>query len=306
MGGCAPAEDIRPSTAGGGYLPCPGEETHKRPRPGASGVSRYRVGCTGWGYDDWRGGFYPPGAEAGEYLDRYARVFDFVEVDSSYYRPPSSFLTGRWARTTPPGFTFALKVPREVTHRALAEPLDDTLERFLDGLEPLRRAGKLGPVVAQFPASFRAPKAEARLDEVLRRVPEGYRLAVELRHGSWWEAERLQRLRDRSAALVWTVVPGVQPPYAATAPFLYARFVGDRALTRFDRIQRDLSDEMRSMRRRFEDEGRDVEEVFAVVNNHFMGFAPGSANLLREVLGLPPADLGAAARDPGQQRLPGG
>ena len=71
-----------------------------------------RVGCSGWSYKDWMGGFYPKGTKAGDYLEHYAKHFDTVEVDGSYYRAPSPSDCKRWARVTPEGFTFALKFPK--------------------------------------------------------------------------------------------------------------------------------------------------------------------------------------------------
>lgn len=261
-----------------------------------------RVGCSGWSYDDWKGVFYPTDAPAGEYLARYARVFSAVEVDSSFYRPPTPFLIRRWAAQTPAGFQFALKVPQDVTHRSTPESAE-ILRRFIESLAPLSEAGKLGPLVAQFPASFRAPSGRARLSALLEAVPASLRLAVELRHRSWWTPETRSALSERKAALVWSVYPGVAPPYWVTGDFLYARFVGDRALETFDRIQRDGRPAMEEMARRFRDEGATALEIYAFVNNHFMGFGPGSAQVLLEVLGLPSVDLAQAQRTPGQATL---
>ena len=265
-------------------------------------VSRYWLGCSGWSYDDWVGPFYPPGTPSIEFLPRYARVFRAVEVDSSFYRPPSPYLVRRWSSVTPAEFRFALKVPRDVTHPTEGVDGRAVLERFLESLEPLREAKKLGPIVLQFAASFRANEA-ARLAELLRAIPRGFSLAVELRHGSWWTETTRRVLSDRGAALVWSVVPATRPPPWVTGDFLYARFIGDRALTRFDRIQRDRRAELEAMRDLFDHEGRAATTVFAFSNNHFMGFGPGTAARLAEILGEERPDLAAAARDTGQRRL---
>jgi len=269
-------------------------------------VGRYWIGCSGWAYDDWVGPFYPPGTPPGEFLSRYARVFRVVEVDSSFYRPPSRFLVQRWAERTPDGFRFALKVPRDVTHEATPTALRDVLEPFLASLEPLARRSKLGPVVLQFPASFRAASGTSRLENRLTAVPPEYALAVELRHGSWWTPSTRAMLERRGASLVWSVVPDTRPPPWVTGNFLYARFIGDRALTEFDRIQRDQTPEIVGMKRLFEEEGAPVESVFAFANNHFMGFGPGTAAKIAEVLGEPRPDLTAAGRVAGQSRLGSG
>ena len=286
------------------FLARPDRPAESLSNPDASSVAvgRYWLGCSGWSYEDWVGPFYPPGTPAADFLPRYARVFRTVEVDSSFYRPPSPFLVRRWASVTPEGFRFALKVPRDVTHPTEGIDAREVLERFLLGLEPLRRANKLGPIVLQFAASFRASEA-ARLADLLGAIPHELALAVELRHGSWWTEETRRRLADRGAALVWSVVPTTRPPPWVTGDFLYARFIGDRALSKFDRIQRDRRKDLEAMRDLFDREGRAATSVFAFSNNHFMGFGPGTTAELAEILGEDRPDLGAAARDPGQRRL---
>jgi uncharacterized protein YecE (DUF72 family) len=176
------------------------------------------------------------------------------------------------------------------------------LDRFLASLAPMREDGKLGAVVLQFPASFRA-RESARLVTLLGAVPREIPLAVELRHGSWWTNETRALLSDRGAVLVWSVLPDIRPPPWVTGDFLYARFIGDRALTTFDRVQRDGRGDMEAMRQLFDKEGRASITVFAYSNNHFMGFGPGTVEVLADVLGEPHPVLDAATRLPGQSRL---
>ena len=232
-------------------------------------------------------------------------MFDLVEVDSSFYQPPSLFLARRWTEQTPAGFLFALKVPRAITHDDPGPTIPIKVASFLSALKPIREAAKLGPVVAQYPPSFRRdrPGNLEKLTALLDSVPKEQPLAVELRHGSWWVPDTLDRLRARSAALVWSVVPGSRAPFELTSEFLYVRFVGDRALTRFNEIQRDGQEEMVAMHRHLLDQGRSAREVFLLLNNHFMGFGPGTARLMQELLGLPPADLSRAGRDEEQRTL---
>ncbi|HTW76628.1 MAG TPA: DUF72 domain-containing protein [Thermoplasmata archaeon] len=269
-------------------------------------MGRYWLGCSGWAYDDWVGPFYPPGTPPGEFLERYARVFRTVEVDSSFYRAPGPFLVRRWVERTPADFRFALKVPRDVTHEEDERKGDEVLAGFLGSLSPLRAAGKLAAVVLQFPASFRAPAGAGRLEHLLTSVPVEIPLAVELRHSSWWVPGTRRMLDERRAALVWSVVPGTEPPAWIPGPFVYARFVGDRALTKFDRLQRDRGDDLTRMRARFEDEARSADPVYAYANNHFMGYGPGTVAAIATALGEPAPDLGAAQRGAGQRTLAAG
>ncbi|MGC2359921.1 MAG: DUF72 domain-containing protein [Thermoplasmata archaeon] len=267
-------------------------------------MSRYWMGCSGWAYEDWVGPFYPPGTPAGDFLAAYSRVFRTVEVDSSFYRAPTPFLVRRWATRTPESFRFALKVPREVTHAPDDVSAEKVLAGFLANLDSLRSVGKLGPVVLQFPASFRAPSGSAKLERLLDAVPVEYALAVELRHGSWWTPSTRRLLEERRAALVWSVVPSTEPPAWVTGDFVYVRLVGDRALTRFDRIQRDGRADLERMRARLVDEARSAGYIYGYANNHFMGFGPGTVVAFAETLGESPPDLTAAGRAPGQRTLP--
>jgi uncharacterized protein YecE (DUF72 family) len=266
-------------------------------------VSRYWLGCSGWAYDDWVGPFYPPGTPPGEFLELYSQVFRTVEVDSSFYRAPSPFLVRRWADRTPSEFRFALKVPRDVTHEKDPARGDEVLRVFLASLRPLIDHRKLGAVVLQFPPSFRPARGAARLEALLEAVPKEIPLAVELRDGAWWTDSTRGLLERRGAALVWSVVPETRPPEWVTGPFLYARFVGDRALTKFDRIQRDPGSEFTSMRKRFEEQGQGVETAYAYANNHFLGFGPGTVRAFAEELHEPLPDLERARRPPGQRAL---
>jgi uncharacterized protein YecE (DUF72 family) len=266
-------------------------------------MGRYWLGCSGWSYDDWLGPFYPPGTAPGEFLERYARVFRTVEVDSSFYRAPTPFLVQRWTERTPADFRFTLKVPQDVTHEDDETKGDAILARFLDSLAPMRVAGKLGAVVLQFPPSFRAPGGSAKLEHLLSSVPVEVPLAVELRHGSWWVPSTRSMLESRRAALVWSVIPGTEPPAWVTADLVYFRLVGDRALTKFDRIQRDGGPGIDGMKRRLEDQARDAGTIYGFSNNHFMGFGPGTVAAVAAALGEPAPDLTAAARLPGQQTL---
>jgi uncharacterized protein YecE (DUF72 family) len=266
-------------------------------------VSRYWLGCSGWSYDDWVGPFYPAGTPSSEFLERYARVFRTVEVDSSFYRPPTPFLVRRWADRTPPGFRFSLKIPRDVTHAPEGSGAPGVLASFLSSLAPLEKTGKLGAVVLQFPASFRRDRHAARFSALLGSVPRQFALAVELRHASWWVDATRRELEARGAALVWSVLPQARPPAWRTADLVYARFIGDRALERFDRVQREGRADMEAMSARFDEEGLTANDVYAYSNNHFMGFAPASVRALAEILREPVPDLLRASGRDGQSTL---
>ena len=104
-----------------------------------------RVGCSGWQYDDWRGVLYPEGLAKGRWLERYAQVFDTVEVNSTFYRLASADAVKRWVEQTPPEFVLAAKASRYMTHVNRLQNLAEGIGRFYEGIEPLAESGKLGP-----------------------------------------------------------------------------------------------------------------------------------------------------------------
>ena len=171
-----------------------------------------RVGTSGWSYPGgrgtWNGTFYPEkGARPRGFdeLEYYARWFDVVEVNSTFYGQPRAKVTATWADRTPAGFEFAIKLFQKFTHPAMFQEALATqspgaapaaldlagvvrqadVDEFKSGAEPLAAAGKLGALLAQFPPSFTAtPEGVDYLGWLLRTFA-AYSLAVELRHKSW-------------------------------------------------------------------------------------------------------------------------
>jgi uncharacterized protein YecE (DUF72 family) len=157
------------------------------------------IGCSGWNYADWRERFYPKGLPARSWLEHYARHFPTVEVNNTFYRLPARDAVANWASQTPPEFVFTVKASRYLTHIKRLTSLEDGWGRFYERIEPLAEAGKLGPVLWQFPANFRVDVE--RLAAALALLPDG-RHCFEFRHPSWFTEEVYATLRSASAALV--------------------------------------------------------------------------------------------------------
>ncbi|MQY02619.1 DUF72 domain-containing protein [Actinomadura macrotermitis] len=157
------------------------------------------VGTSGWQYDDWRGGLYPPGVAKKRWLERYAECFATTENNSAFYYPVGRKTFEGWRARTPDDFVMAVKAGRELTHkRRLKEPA----ELVAGMVEAARGLGdKLGPMLLQLPPSFRADAG--RLDECLACFPKGVRVAVEPRHESWWSDRVRGVLEKHDAALCW-------------------------------------------------------------------------------------------------------
>ena len=154
-------------------------------------MHEWMVGCAGWSIPAEHAAQF---ADAGSHLERYAQRFAMAEINSSFYRPHRPATYARWAASTPPGFRFAVKVPRELTHtRRLANPAEP-LERFLGEVHEL--GPKLGPLLVQLPPSLRfdAARAGAFFAELRARFDGD--VACEPRHASWFTPAAEQLLAE--------------------------------------------------------------------------------------------------------------
>jgi uncharacterized protein YecE (DUF72 family) len=235
------------------------------------------IGCSGWNYADWRGRLYPRGVPQRRWLELYAARFDTVEVNATFYRLPKREFVAAWVQQTRPGFTFAVKASRYLTHIKRLTDLTTGLERFYEPLEPLRDAGRLGPVLWQLPENFH--RDDQRLQGWLDALPEG-RHTIEFRHPSWFAEQVLDQLRRHGVAL--TIGDHPLRPFQltdATAPFRFVRFHygargrrGNYSATELEQWARRISG------------WRRTHEVYVYFNNDWEGFAPANASALRRLL----------------------
>jgi uncharacterized protein YecE (DUF72 family) len=181
-----------------------------------------RIGTSGWSYSDWLGTFYPQRTPAREWLAFYAGHFPTVELNSSFYRQPTSGQFDRWAAQVPDHFVFAVKAPRFLTHVLRLRHCREPLRRFRRTLREL--GPKLGPVLYQLPPNLAADlpllaRFTAALDPRQRHV-------IEFRHTSWFCEETFALLRRHDIALCWSDCAHAPAPHEPTASFVYARLHG--------------------------------------------------------------------------------
>ena len=187
------------------------------------------IGTSGYSFPDWVGPFYPSGTDRACMLDYYAREFPAVEVNATYYRIPPPSTLAAMERKTPPGFEFVVKAHHDMTHERSLDP--DMFRAFHRAIEPVRAAGKLHGLLAQFPYAFRrTPENESHLVELKRRLPEGVPLFVEFRHNSWIHRDLFPWMEGEGLGYVSVDepdLPGLVPPIArATGEVGYVRFHG--------------------------------------------------------------------------------
>lgn len=253
-----------------------------------------RLGTQGWNYDAWVGPFYPIGTRPTDYLFLYARAFNTVEVDSTFYAMPSPSVVRSWASRVPAGFTFALKLPKEISH--------DNRLRDPAGLAPLffdraRELGaKLGPILIQLGPDF-MPAERPVLADFLAQLPLDLQFAVEFRQRGWIEEGVLTLLADHNVALAlsdarWiprrTMLALAEQP---TADFAYVRWMGpNRDITDYSRIQFDRTRELEAWSHALRLLNERVKFVWGYANNHFAGHSPSTARQLQKLIGQIPVN----------------
>jgi uncharacterized protein YecE (DUF72 family) len=247
-------------------------------------LTELHIGTSGWSYNEWTGVFYP--SSTTNKLSFYSKVYETVEVDSSFYAFPSKGLVLGWARYTPENFVFSLKLPRLLTHDKkldLTKGVEADLVRFLSLLKPLMVAGKLGPLLIQLPPSYSFDLDFERLKDFLKQAPEDVMFAVEFRHPSWLRGEVWSLLRDRNVANVIVDEPLLPPDTVVTADFAFIRWHGrgNRPWYNYRYSEKELEVWVPKVR----EVSSRVKKTFGYFNNHFKGFAVENSLKMLEMLG---------------------
>lgn len=234
------------------------------------------IGTSGYVYPHWRHGvFYPEGLPPRDELTWYAGRFGTVELNNPFYRLPETATFARWRAAVPPGFRFAVKASRFITHvkrlREPAEPLGLLLERGA----PL--GDGLGPILFQLPPTFQADAR--RLEVFLAELPRDRQWVVEFRHPSWHAAEVYHLLGRAAVALCIPVGGRVHPDLVTTAPFTYIRMhAGAGPGGGF------TDDQLRAWAGRVRALRQTGKEVYVYFNNDWEGHAVRDAERLRRLL----------------------
>ena len=278
-------------------------------------VGTLYIGTSGWSYPKgqgtWDNVFYPPKLADKDKLPYYAQYFNTVEINSSFYRPPSKFAAKAWAGKVSPEFRFTAKLWQKFTHPKMFEQAtgqsssvsDDDFAVFEEGIAPLRDAGRLGPLLAQFPTSFRPDSARLEYLErlVLRMRQAGFLLAVELRHREWTESEETFAIRKlmEEQGVAWVMID--EPRFKTsirhvplTSDTAYFRFHGrnyknwwshGESEDRYNYLytpeeERHLAEDVREVSAR-------TSETYAFFNNHYGAKAVVNAVDLDRLLDRP-------------------
>jgi uncharacterized protein YecE (DUF72 family) len=274
------------------------------------------VGTSGWSYPKgngaWDGSFYPPRLVDKDKLSFYARYFNTVEINSSFYRPPNMYAARAWAQKVPDSFRFTVKLWQKFTHPKMfeqatgnvAEVEDEDFGVFTEGVGPLLESGKLGVLLAQFPTSFRPDPARLEyLEGLIRRLRgAGFPLAVELRHREWTESDQAPALRAlmEQERVAWVMID--EPRFKTsirhvplTSDLGYFRFHGrnyaqwwkhgeseDRYNYLYTPVeQKEIAQDVREV-------ASQTQDTYAFYNNHYGAKAVVNALQLQTMLDMPP------------------
>lgn len=252
------------------------------------------LGTQGWNYDAWVGPFYPAGTRPSDFLTVYARAFDSVEVDSTFYASPAEATIRSWAERTPKGFVFALKLPQEITHEQRLRDITGASEIFFSRVRELGE--KLGPVLVQTGPDFQPGELPALVD-FIGHAPKDLRIALEFRHRGWITEGVLALLREHNIALA--LIDGrwiprklmVNLATRPTADFAYIRWMGpNRDLVDYTRVQVDRSYEIDLWSDAIAELSEKVSHIYGYVANTFSGHAPATVRDLQYKVGQTPVN----------------
>lgn len=261
-------------------------------------TARIHVGTSGYSFKDWIGTVYPMGMKSRDFLSRYAKMFDTVEINSTYYRVPPPSMFSNMLTKVPEDFTFVVKLPKEITHER--EKWNTIIRPFLEGVAPLIEARQLGGFLAQFPYSFRS---NSRTLDYLRHVADALvhydvPINVEFRHNSWYDKRVFSALEDAGLGFVNVDLPSLSAlPEASniiTSDVAYYRLHGRNAKMwwdhptpshRYDYLYNDK--QLEEWAERIENAAGTARKCYIFNNNCHLGQSVVNALYLHQRFNLP-------------------
>ena len=184
-------------------------------------MPRIYAGTSGWAYPTWKPKFYSAEISSAHFLEYYSSRLNSVEVNYTFRHLPDKNLLAKWIAATPPDFRFAVKAHQAITHWRRLRGAKGNTRDFLRSLKPLRKSGKLGPILFQLPPNLKIDLP--LLEEFLSGLPGDLRFAFEFRHESWFTEDVFRALRKSNIALCQAESEKLRTPDIRTADFSYLR-----------------------------------------------------------------------------------
>jgi len=242
------------------------------------------IGTSGWAYPHWEGIFYPGDLPSKDKLKYFSQHFKTTEINYSFYHLPRPSTYQNWYLQTPEGFLFAVKASRFITHIKRLKGVREAWETFIENALNLKE--KLGPILFQFPPSFRADQTNIeRLDEFLKFIRENsllnsrkfarLRFALEFRHQSWCNKKIYNLLKKYKVAWVIADSPIYPKAEEVTANFVYIRMHGSKVLFSSNYTKKELEDLAQKIKKWLK-----ATDVYIYFNNDAYGYAIENAKKL--------------------------
>jgi len=252
------------------------------------------IGCSGWSYTSWQGPFYPTDINKNLQLPFYSEVFNYVEIDSTFYNIPTESMVRNWNKRTPDNFRFTVKFPKVITHDKRLMNAEKELSLFYVRMEPLK--GKILALLIQLPPSFELKEGLESLRRSNFFFDDTFRYAIEVRHRSWFNELAYNLFQNSNISLTWSQMDRLQTPPIVTADFIYLRLIGDRSIheSNFGKLQIDRRIEMEKWAEKIKEtknNEKDIKTAIVAANNHYGGFGPGTVNIFRETMDMDPIDV---------------
>jgi len=241
------------------------------------------LGTIGYSYKEWVGGFYPPGTIPREYISFYSKVFNTVEIDTSFHSTPRLASIQAWQALVPQNFIFCFKTPKVITHEMQLVNVEGLMTEFLNAIQPLK--GSLGPVLIQLPPSFRLDRIRA-LHDFFQTLPLEFTYAIELRHSSWYTEQTTDLLSQFGICWVAIDFPKIPRQIIKTANFYYVRWIGVNGMYQhhsFERVTK--NDQLRWWLNAIQNTVPDNSLLYGYFNNDYTGFAAGTCKRFLSMAG---------------------
>lgn len=235
---------------------------------------RYYIGTSGWQYSHWDKRFYPQEISKKKWLGFYAKNFNSVEVNGTFYGPIKRKTFESWHRSVPRDFKFTLKGSRWITHMKKLSGVDKAVKKFYSRAEPLKR--KLGCILWQLPPNLN--KDLKRLDSFCRTLDNRKNNVIEFRDRSWFDKDTYSLLRERGVGFCIVSAPGLPEDIKLTSDILYVRFHGKRKWYTSLYSEREMKKWARKIKY------SRAERVYCYFNNDARAYAIKNARMIREDL----------------------
>ena len=251
------------------------------------------IGTSGFSYQDWIGPFYPENTEKGDMLTLYARQFNTVEINSSYYRIMPAAIFYHLERKVPADFKFVVKANQVMTH--IRDKNEAVFQEFESSLQPILKNNKLGCVLAQFPYSFHYNNDNLDYLLYVKERIDYTPLIVEFRNNYWIKDLVFEFLKKNEIGFCMVDQPPlkglISPITVVTSPLGYIRFHGrnkekwwqhEHAYQRYDYLYSEQ--ELEEWVPKIKEVTRKTGDQYIFMNNHYKGKATKNALMLMKLL----------------------